>query len=121
MQMNTAQLLVPDVVFDGHGKQRPGPLLIEQGRIAAVGKTALEQRDRATVIDLKGKLVVPGFTNAHSHAFQRALRGHVERRSTAQPEDDFWSWRSLMYACAQKASEQDRKSEKMQLNNMKRD
>ena len=34
---------------------------------------------------------LPGFVNAHSHAFQRAMRGRVEG-------GDFWSWRDAMYA-----------------------
>jgi formimidoylglutamate deiminase len=32
---------------------------------------------------------IPGFVNAHSHAFQRALRGKSEGA-------DFWEWRELM-------------------------
>jgi formimidoylglutamate deiminase len=36
--------------------------------------------------------------NAHSHAFQRGLRGRAER--DAHPTDDFWSWREAMYALA---------------------
>jgi formimidoylglutamate deiminase len=32
---------------------------------------------------------LPGFVNAHSHTFQRALRGRVE-------DGDFWSWRDQM-------------------------
>ncbi len=32
---------------------------------------------------------VPGFVNAHSHAFQRALRGRTEGK-------DFWAWRETM-------------------------
>jgi formimidoylglutamate deiminase len=35
------------------------------------------------------RLTVPGFVNAHSHAFQRALRGRTEGA-------DFWAWRDLM-------------------------
>ena len=38
--------------------------------------------------------------NGHSHAFQRHLRGRVEVRAAAAPEDDFWSWREAMYAAA---------------------
>jgi len=34
-------------------------------------------------------LSLPGFVNVHSHAFQRALRGHVEG-------EDFWAWRESM-------------------------
>src|SRR4051812_50063704 len=36
--------------------------------------------------------------NAHSHAFQRDLRGRAERPSS--PDDDFWSWRQTMYGLA---------------------
>jgi formimidoylglutamate deiminase len=36
---------------------------------------------------------IPGFVNAHSHAFQRALRGKVEGR-------DFWAWRERMLELA---------------------
>jgi formimidoylglutamate deiminase len=36
---------------------------------------------------------IPGFVNAHSHAFQRLLRGRTEG-------DDFWSWRDAMLAAA---------------------
>jgi formimidoylglutamate deiminase len=38
-------------------------------------------------------LSLPGFVNAHSHAFQRALRGRTEG-------DDFWGWREAMLGLA---------------------
>jgi formimidoylglutamate deiminase len=38
---------------------------------------------------------LPSVANVHSHAFQRAMAGLVERRG---PEDDsFWTWREVMY------------------------
>ncbi len=45
-------------------------------------------------------LRLPGFVNAHSHAFQRMLRGRVERVDPAHPQDDFWTWRDAMYRAA---------------------
>ncbi len=54
-----------------------------------------------------GALRLPGFINAHSHAFQRALRGRVELRSKDHPDDDFWSWREAMYAIANRVSVDD--------------
>jgi formimidoylglutamate deiminase len=36
---------------------------------------------------------IPGFVDAHSHAFQRALRGRVEGK-------DFWAWRDAMLELA---------------------
>jgi formimidoylglutamate deiminase len=38
---------------------------------------------------------LPGFVDAHSHAFQRALRGKAEG-------GDFWAWRELMLAEAER-------------------
>ena len=38
---------------------------------------------------MPGRFALPGFVNAHSHAFQRALRGKVEG-------GDFWAWRESM-------------------------
>jgi formimidoylglutamate deiminase len=43
---------------------------------------------------------IPGMVNAHSHAFQLDLRGIGERMKTGPPTDDFWSWRTAMYALA---------------------
>jgi formimidoylglutamate deiminase len=40
-------------------------------------------------------LTLPGFVNAHSHAFQRALRGRGEG-------NDFWGWREMMLAEAER-------------------
>ncbi|MGW4770675.1 formimidoylglutamate deiminase [Nocardia sp. NPDC004278] len=40
-------------------------------------------------------LTVPGFANAHSHAFHRALRGR-----THHDRGSFWTWRERMYAIA---------------------
>jgi formimidoylglutamate deiminase len=41
---------------------------------------------------------VPAMVNAHSHAFQRDLRGVAERPGA--PDDDFWSWRTEMFRLA---------------------
>jgi len=38
---------------------------------------------------------LPGMPNLHSHAFQRAMAGLAEVKGKA--DDDFWSWRELMY------------------------
>jgi formimidoylglutamate deiminase len=40
-------------------------------------------------------ITLPGFVNAHSHAFQRALRGRAAGR-------DFWAWRDGMLAEAER-------------------
>jgi len=43
-------------------------------------------------------LVLPGLVNAHSHAFQRSIRGQTHRRMPG--ENSFWSWRTAMYEAA---------------------
>lgn len=43
---------------------------------------------------------IPGFQNAHSHAFQYAMAGLAEKHATGQTPDDFWSWRDAMYKLA---------------------
>ena len=44
-----------------------------------------------------GGVVLPGFANAHSHAFHRALRGR-----THGDGGNFWTWRDQMYAVTQR-------------------
>ena len=68
------------------------------------------QRQGATVVD--GPLL-PGIVNAHSHAFQRAFAGLVERRDS--DHDDFWSWRDRMYRVALAISPQQLKAVASQL------
>ncbi len=41
------------------------------------------------------KVALPGFVNAHSHCFHRALRGRSETKA-----GDFWTWRDFMYQAA---------------------
>jgi formimidoylglutamate deiminase len=43
---------------------------------------------------------VTAMPNAHSHAFQRGLRGRAERLSPERA-DDFWTWRTEMFALAE--------------------
>ncbi len=61
---------------------------VEGDRIASVRRTSEAPTDPASA-------VLPGFVNAHSHAFQRGLRGQGE--TFTNPIDDFWSWREAMY------------------------
>jgi formimidoylglutamate deiminase len=69
-------------------------LRIDGGCIAAI-----ERNVQPGDTDTACGIVIPGLCNAHSHAFQRALAGHTEDRSPAD-EDNFWTWRSRMYALA---------------------
>jgi len=61
------------------------------GRVESVGPARA-----GAVHRLEGVALLPGFVNAHSHAFQRGLRGSGERFSSGA--GSFWSWREAMYA-----------------------
>ncbi|HKC20646.1 MAG TPA: formimidoylglutamate deiminase [Candidatus Dormibacteraeota bacterium] len=63
-------------------------LEVEGGRIKSITEGATAPPDATR---LRG-WTFPGFANAHSHAFQRLLRGEVESSG-----GDFWEWRSAMY------------------------
>jgi formiminoglutamate deiminase len=61
---------------------------VENGRITSIEEDTFAPHD-ATV--LRG-WTLPGMANAHSHAFQRLLRGEIESGG-----GDFWEWRERMY------------------------
>lgn len=85
--------LLPDLLLDARGVRTGVGVTFESGRVVEVGPTTGGER-------LPGRALAPGFVNAHSHAFQRGLRGSVEHRDPSHPDDDFWTWREQMYALA---------------------
>jgi len=85
--------LVPDLVLDASGTRSGVCVTVENGRIVELGPATDGER-------LPGRALAPGFVNDHSHAFQRGLRGRVERLDPARPHDDFWTWREQMYSLA---------------------
>ena len=77
----------------GGDRAEAGVLIdVEGERIAAVGP---DSRPDGAIV-LRG-LTLPGFANAHSHAFHRALRGRTHRGGGT-----FWTWREDMYAVAER-------------------
>lgn len=67
--------------------------LDEKGKIQSVESNAEE----GEYVD---GYALPGFQNAHSHAFQYAMAGLAEMHDPTQRNDDFWSWRNSMYQVA---------------------
>jgi formiminoglutamate deiminase len=67
--------------------------VLDDGTIGRVGRTISPSPER-----LEGQALFPGFVNAHSHAFQRGLRGKAE--SFGSETSTFWSWREEMYRLA---------------------
>jgi putative selenium metabolism protein SsnA len=66
-------------LLDGHG------LLIEDGRVAKIAPLAELPAPGARRIDARGKLVMPGLTNAHMHFYSTLARG----LGKAEPAHDF--------------------------------
>jgi len=57
--------------------------------------TSLNSDDNPSGLARIDGYVIPGSTNLHSHAFQRAMAGLGELRGNSA--DSFWSWREVMY------------------------
>ena len=74
----------------GNRWERAARLRIADGRIAAI-----ETGVAANAGDERHRVGLPGLCNVHSHGFQRGMAGLSERRS--RPDDNFWSWREIMY------------------------
>ena len=87
-------LIEADAVWTPAGLETGKHVAIEGDTIIGLVPSARQPAD----VRLPGRLLLPGLVNVHSHAFQRALRGHVQW--IPEGRDDFWSWRDRMYATA---------------------
>jgi imidazolonepropionase-like amidohydrolase len=67
------------VLTVSHGTLSPGDVLVQDGRIAAVG-AKIEPPADAVVLDLSGQFVSPGLIDAHSHS---GVRGDVNECTDA--------------------------------------
>ncbi|MEQ9426504.1 MAG: formimidoylglutamate deiminase [Cyclobacteriaceae bacterium] len=66
-----------------------------EGLIQSIGSEAPDN----DISWVKG-FALPGFQNAHSHAFQYAMAGLGEIHPKDKKADNFWSWRQKMYEVA---------------------
>jgi formimidoylglutamate deiminase len=94
------KILAPDLLWRGHSFHsglgvEVDPVTGRIGEIVALGSLP----PGAAVQRLPDRALLPGFVNAHSHSFQRLLRGHAQWRP-AGGTADFWSWRAAMYRAA---------------------
>jgi formimidoylglutamate deiminase len=71
-------------------------LIDERGYVIDIVTREYVEADE--IVALPGKALLPGFVNAHSHTFQRLIRGKAESRAASGR--DFWSWRGCMYHAA---------------------
>src|SRR4051812_25622904 len=94
----SAKVIEAELTWTGR-RFESGPQVVvgDDGRIEAVatGRTPTDRHQRCALL--------PGFINAHSHAFQRGLRGRGERFPAGS--GDFWTWREAMYALVERLDE----------------
>ena len=85
---------LPDLIYvDGRFQSGRAIVCDDAGTILKISD------DAPNAIRLKNRALLPGLVNAHSHAFQRVIRGRTEHRSR-HTTDSFWTWRDQMYAAA---------------------
>jgi formimidoylglutamate deiminase len=85
------RIIAADQIWTGESFETGVQIRIEEdGRIAEVGPLGLTPD-----LVLKDRALLPGFVSAHSHAFQRGLRGRGERFPAGS--GSFWTWREAMY------------------------
>jgi formimidoylglutamate deiminase len=76
-----------------------------EGIITAIDAAPVDDPASSPGTERIDGIVIPGMPNAHSHAFQRAMAGNTEYRSSAR--DNFWTWRRAMYALANRIEPDD--------------
>jgi formimidoylglutamate deiminase len=87
----------PDLLLTENGFEPDRTIVVsDDGRIEAV--LSNDEAVGHAPVKLAGRALLPGFANAHSHTFQRLIRGRVETRGASG--DDFWTWREAMYRAA---------------------
>jgi formimidoylglutamate deiminase len=87
---------LPDLIYlDGRFESGRAIVCDDAGNIVRIAAS----EEVPDAIRLSGRALLPGMVNAHSHAFQRVIRGRTEHRSE-HSTDSFWTWREQMYAAA---------------------
>jgi formimidoylglutamate deiminase len=96
---------LPEFVYaEGQFQSRLAVVSNSEGLIDKI--VGADQLTDEKKINLPRRALLPGMVNAHSHAFQRVLRGRTEYRTSDQ-RDSFWTWREMMYSAATRLSPED--------------
>lgn len=93
---------LPNLIYAGGRFQ--GGLALSCDTFGQISSITINETESATL--LKDRALLPGLVNAHSHAFQRVIRGRTEYR-TANNQDNFWTWREMMYSAATRLTPED--------------
>ena len=96
---------VPDLLYNNR-RFESGVALVsdEAGQVQRIIRS--DQLRDEKKINLPRRALLPGMINAHSHAFQRVIRGRTEYR-TSNHADSFWTWREMMYSAATRLTPED--------------
>src|SRR5688572_16545271 len=95
------QVIEADLTWTSAGRfERGVRIAVDRGMIDEVGALPA----KATV-RLANRAILPGMINAHSHAFQRGLRGRGEMFPPAEGTGNFWTWRQEMYRLVESIDE----------------
>ena len=101
--MNIMSTWLPDFVYaEGRFLSDRAIVVDSEGTIVKI----IASNEAPNAVRLTGKALLPGLVNAHSHAFQRVIRGRTEERSQ-HSTDSFWTWREQMYAAANRLEPED--------------
>ncbi len=82
--------------IDGHVRSDVD-IACAAGRIVSIEPSGAGAAAAGATVERLPGLVFPGFADAHSHAFHRALRGRTHDRGGT-----FWTWRDDMYRLAER-------------------
>jgi formimidoylglutamate deiminase len=98
------QVCLPDYIYaEGRFQSNLALVCDNAGKVVRLAKG----HEIENALRLKNRALLPGLINAHSHAFQRVIRGRTEYRSGNITTDSFWTWREQMYAAANRLEPDD--------------
>jgi cytosine/adenosine deaminase-related metal-dependent hydrolase len=102
--VTNARLITVPAGADDPGYVERGWMLVDGGRIAAIGEGDAPAASADEVLDVDGAFVAPGFVSSHSHLFTSGLRGlgvsetlygwcdsMLGFTAHLSPEDMYWS------------------------------
>ena len=103
MNGEAKQAWLPDYIY-AKGRFQSNLALVcdNAGKVVRLAKG----QEIENALRLRNRALLPGLINAHSHAFQRVIRGRTEYRS-GNTTDSFWTWREQMYAAANRLEPDD--------------
>ncbi len=95
---------IPDLLYTNR-RFESGVALVCDDAGSVVSVTRVNELRDEKRINLSRRALLPGMVNAHSHAFQRVIRGRTEYRTAER--DSFWTWREMMYSAATSLTPED--------------